>query len=208
MMPSVVTLRMRLSPVSAMYTLPDLSTQTPLGRRSSPLMARPPSLNVLPPPGLTRAGAGEGVDHARGVDDADAVIDRIGDIQIARRIQRDSLRPVQLRLQRRSAIAGISGARIAGDHGEIPAAVDLEHVVAGAEVGIALRIDGDAVRLPDGGARRPRPAWRVARPQRQWLTYIAAPTPKSCLPAARFRTAFQPVSTFTLPFLSGCLKDE
>jgi hypothetical protein len=48
----------------------------------------------------------------------------------------------------------------------------------------------------------------AARRRRQWLTYIAAPIPKSCLPAAEFRTAFQPVSTFTLPFLSGNLKDE
>src|ERR1039458_10357884 len=52
MRPSVVTLRIRLSPVSAMYTLPLVSAATPPGRRSSALVARPPSLNVLAPPGL------------------------------------------------------------------------------------------------------------------------------------------------------------
>ena len=84
MIPSVVTLRMMLSPVSAMKTLPDLSTATPEGRWSRRLGGGSAVVEAAGAAAETgRAGSREGVDDAVSGDDADAIVLRIGDVEVA-----------------------------------------------------------------------------------------------------------------------------
>ena len=63
------------------------------------------------------AVAGERPDHARLVHDTHAVVPRIRDVEIARRVQREPLRVIQLRVHRRTAIPSISFFAVAGDGG-------------------------------------------------------------------------------------------
>ena len=67
--------------------------------------------------GVDLAVTGERGDDALGVHFADAIVQRIGDVDIARGIERDSLRRVQLRVDRGTAVARETGARIARHQG-------------------------------------------------------------------------------------------
>src|ERR1019366_4538411 len=94
------------------------------------------------------AVAGEGGDHALGIDHADSVVQRVRDIDVTGRIQSDALRRVELRVDRRAAIARESGARIARNQRERTGGIDLEDRVTAAEIEIGAG-DGQLPRLTD-----------------------------------------------------------
>ena len=98
--------------------------------------------------GVDVAVAGERGDDAVGVHLADAVIQRIGDVEVARGIERDALRRIQLRVDRGTAVAGETGARIARHQGQRAGAIDLEDRIAAAEIDIAAG-DRELPRLAD-----------------------------------------------------------
>src|ERR1019366_1297603 len=102
--------------------------------------------------GIDCAVAGEGGDHACGVDDADSVVQRVRDIDVTGGIESDALRRMELRVDGGAAIARESGARIARNQGERTGGIDLEDRVTAAEIEIRAG-DGQLARLTDGSTQ-------------------------------------------------------
>ena len=89
--------------------------QPPLRRIEAPARSAPPS-PLAPRDAVAaeprRAAAGQGRDHARGaVDPADAVVMPVGDIDVARLVDRDAVGLVEASLRRRAAVAANSRLR-------------------------------------------------------------------------------------------------
>src|SRR5690349_923173 len=98
--------------------------------------------------GLT--GAGEGVDDAVGSDLADDVVIGVGDEDIARAVESQTLRAIELRLRGRAAVAAKTRTRIPGDHGDGAGRIEPEDRVQAGEVEISGAIGGNALRRANG----------------------------------------------------------
>src|SRR5262249_44100509 len=94
------------------------------------------------------AGAGEGVDGAVRLHDADGVVHGVGDVQRAVRRDGDVARRVELRLCRRTAVSRVTRCPGANDGGDIADLVDEPHLMVASigDVDAVVRIDRDAAR--------------------------------------------------------------
>ena len=99
------------------------------------------------------AVAGKGGDGAARIHLAHPVVERVRNINIARRIERDALRRIQLSIHGGAAVSPEPGARIARDQGQGPTAIQFENGVSAAEIEIAAG-HRDLVRLADRSVHR------------------------------------------------------